>query len=349
MNASAHQNGSGSQNLLTFNAGRMNRVGNTHRVEADARKGRIVLEFADDQMLHFYWKERNGRDYEEDLILFPDDAKFIDIPEANNPCVYALKFMSSSRILFFWMQDLKKELYGPRADAINKLIMDPSTPVIVEAPSSNTESRDSNYREESATDIPMTDVNSNVNSLAKSSQSIYADRSLNTSVSDRAQSSQSLHSANSIAEALKAAQQEQQNIDMAASQGTTTGTTEASSAEQNQMHMTSLSNFVDSSEIRELIRNPRVREKLIPCLPQDICPDMASITDEEIMSVLTSRVFETVLRQYSNTLNHGNTADVLSIVGYDPNVSGFGVIQFLRAIKRKVEEDATIEDAGQDS
>ena len=92
------------QTLLSFRAGKMDRENDTsNNVVADARKGYIQL-LNEDDLLHFQWKERSATDAEDDLIIFPEDAKFVPVAEAVDGRVYMLRFESSKAKHFFWMQ-----------------------------------------------------------------------------------------------------------------------------------------------------------------------------------------------------------------------------------------------------
>ena len=92
------------QTLLSFRAGKMNRETETsNTVLPDLRKGYIQL-LNEDDLLHFQWKERSAPDAEDDLIIFPEDAKFVRVTEADDGRVYVLRFESSKAKHFFWMQ-----------------------------------------------------------------------------------------------------------------------------------------------------------------------------------------------------------------------------------------------------
>ena len=92
------------QTLLSFRAGKMNRENDTsNNVVADTRKGYIQL-LNEDDLLHFQWKERSAPEAEDDLIIFPEDAKFVPVAEAVDGRVYMLRFESSKAKHFFWMQ-----------------------------------------------------------------------------------------------------------------------------------------------------------------------------------------------------------------------------------------------------
>lgn len=93
-----------SQTLLSFRAGKMSRENETsNTVVPDVRKGYIQL-VNEDELLHFQWKERSATNAEDDLIIFPEDAKFVRVQEAGEGRVYMLRFESSKAKHFFWMQ-----------------------------------------------------------------------------------------------------------------------------------------------------------------------------------------------------------------------------------------------------
>ncbi|OLL25313.1 Proteasomal ubiquitin receptor ADRM1 [Neolecta irregularis DAH-3] len=109
--------------LVQFKAGRMTREGTL--VKADPRKGLISMELQDD-LLHFYWKDRSTNAVEDDLIIFPGDAEFVPIPQCTTGRVYCLKFRSSSSRSFFWMQEGKTDNDESYMNSVNHLIEDPS-------------------------------------------------------------------------------------------------------------------------------------------------------------------------------------------------------------------------------
>jgi hypothetical protein len=90
--------------LLSFRAGKMTRENDTsNNVVPDLRKGYVQL-LTEDELLHFQWKERSAAEAEDDLIIFPEDAKFVRVAEADDGRVYMLRFESSKAKHFFWMQ-----------------------------------------------------------------------------------------------------------------------------------------------------------------------------------------------------------------------------------------------------
>lgn len=126
--------------LHSFKAGRLSRVEGTNRVKPDPRKGLIYLEEVD-ELLHFYWKDRSTGAVEDDLIIFPEEAEFVEVKESPKGRVFALKFTSSSQIMFYWMQE--KESVDDEADVkrVNDLIADPKSPAPQSSESAGSSSR----------------------------------------------------------------------------------------------------------------------------------------------------------------------------------------------------------------
>merc|ERR1719400_3028435 len=83
-----------------------------------------MVEQGDDQLMHFKWKDRTTSTVEDDLIIFPDDVEFKKVSQCTTGRVFILKFKSTSRKLFFWMQEPKddkdEELCKKVNDSLNK-------------------------------------------------------------------------------------------------------------------------------------------------------------------------------------------------------------------------------------
>ncbi|KAF9373299.1 adhesion regulating molecule 1 [Podila verticillata] len=90
--------------LLQFKAGRCFRDGTTDTVKPDATKGLVYMD-EEDGLMHFYWKNRDTNNVDDDLILFPGDAELIAVPQCTTGRVLVLQFKSSSQKLFFWLQE----------------------------------------------------------------------------------------------------------------------------------------------------------------------------------------------------------------------------------------------------
>jgi len=116
-----------SRNLIEFRAGKMNLSGT--KVVADKRKGIFYIHRERESMLtHVCWKDRNTGRVEDDLIVFPDDCKWTRVTQCTTGRVYLLRFTSSSKKLFFWMQEPKDTKDEEYTDKVNKILNDPDDP-----------------------------------------------------------------------------------------------------------------------------------------------------------------------------------------------------------------------------
>ncbi|KAF9335570.1 Squalene epoxidase [Podila minutissima] len=94
--------------LLEFKAGRCFRQEGTNTVKPDPAKGLVYVE-EQDELLHFFWKNRTTGEVEDDLILFPGDAEMVSVPQCTTGRVLMLQFKSSSQKLFYWLQERKTD------------------------------------------------------------------------------------------------------------------------------------------------------------------------------------------------------------------------------------------------
>jgi len=78
-------------------------------VTADKRKGKVVLFTSeDDSLTHFQWHDREKNEVVIDLIVI-NDAYLEKIEKCTTGRVYILRFTSSDKKMFFWMQEPKEE------------------------------------------------------------------------------------------------------------------------------------------------------------------------------------------------------------------------------------------------
>ncbi|XP_075266432.1 proteasomal ubiquitin receptor ADRM1-like [Convolutriloba macropyga] len=116
-----------SRNLIEFKAGKMSLKGT--KVVADKRKGTFYIHRERETMLtHVCWKDRTSGMVEDDLIVFPDDCKWSRVSQCTTGRVYLLRFTSSSKKLFFWMQEPKDAKDDEYAEKINKILNEPDDP-----------------------------------------------------------------------------------------------------------------------------------------------------------------------------------------------------------------------------
>ncbi|XP_027196143.2 regulatory particle non-ATPase 13 [Dermatophagoides pteronyssinus] len=120
-----NQSSQQSQYLVQMKAGKMVKNGNTVSPIKE-RKGLVYLhQSADDNLMHFCWKDRTSGQLEDDLIMFPDDAEFLKVPQCTTGRVFVLKFKTSSRRLFFWSQEPKDDKDDEIVSKINEYINNP--------------------------------------------------------------------------------------------------------------------------------------------------------------------------------------------------------------------------------
>lgn len=120
-----NQSSQQSQYLVQMKAGKMVKNGNMVSPIKD-RKGLLYLhQNAEDNLMHFCWKDRTSGQLEDDLIMFPDDAEFLKVPQCTTGRVFVLKFKTSSRRLFFWSQEPKDDKDDETVSKINEYINNP--------------------------------------------------------------------------------------------------------------------------------------------------------------------------------------------------------------------------------
>jgi len=117
---------SASKALVEFRAGKMTMSGTL--VTPDKRRGMVMVEQGDDQLMHFKWKDRTSGNIEDDLIIFPDDVEFKKVSQCTTGRVFILKFKNSSRKLFFWMQEPKDDKDEEFCKKVNDYLNNPPAP-----------------------------------------------------------------------------------------------------------------------------------------------------------------------------------------------------------------------------
>ncbi|CAM9485659.1 unnamed protein product [Phaeothamnion confervicola] len=125
--------GTGEGPIVTFKAGKLEAKpqtgrGNRLMVTADPRKGQVSLvKGADDDLLHFQWRDRTTNVVQDDLILFADEAEFKRCKTGReSDRVYILQMRGSSRRFFYWMQDKDASADEERVKRVADLCNDPS-------------------------------------------------------------------------------------------------------------------------------------------------------------------------------------------------------------------------------
>lgn len=88
---------------VEFKAGRCEYDG--RMITPDKRKGKVVLFTSEEeQLMHLQWHDREKSECVNDLIVI-NDAYFQKIEKCKDGRVYILRFTSSDKKMFFWMQE----------------------------------------------------------------------------------------------------------------------------------------------------------------------------------------------------------------------------------------------------
>jgi len=117
-----------SKALVEFRAGKMNLNTTTKMVTPDKRKGLLSVLQSDDQLMHLQWKDRGTGTVEDDLIIFPDDVEFKAVPACTTGRAFVLKFKTSNKRMFFWMQEPKSDKDEEYCKKVNENLNNPPAP-----------------------------------------------------------------------------------------------------------------------------------------------------------------------------------------------------------------------------
>lgn len=105
---------------VEFRAGRMDWDG--RMVKPDKRKGKIILVTSEaEQLMHFQWVDREKNEAVDDLIVI-NDAYLEKIDKCTTGRVYLLRFTSSAKKMFFWMQEPNTEKDADLVKTFNETI-----------------------------------------------------------------------------------------------------------------------------------------------------------------------------------------------------------------------------------
>jgi len=348
------------KNLVEFRAGKMALKGST--VTPDKRKGLVYVYQSDDGLTHFCWKDRKSGTVEDDLIVFPDDCEYKKVTQCKEGSrVYLLKFKTSARKLFFWMQEPKTEGDDDLVWKVNESLNNPG------GASSNGRAGQSG----SATPTPS---ESEMQALIQNmSQSQLMQLIGGMGMSDLGSQSGLLShltqhmsglggnsgSGGSTATAASAPAPPAQSVPKPEAQAKSAAAAKGSASVQLQDLQKILSNInpnadaasvdlstsVNRDIIRRITSSPATVKKLAPLLPQFGGPECQEKPDEssksEVEETLVSPQFQTALSAFCAAFPTGQLGPLIQQFGMGPDAvsaaqSG-NLEAFLNAIQKEVE------------
>ncbi|KAJ2956922.1 hypothetical protein NQZ79_g7282 [Umbelopsis isabellina] len=345
------------RHLIEFNAGKCIRDGSM--LKPDLRKGFalnsvIYMDQSEDQLMHFYWKERVGSTIEDDLIIFPEEAEMKKVPECTTGRIYILQFKSSNQKLFFWMQDKDDAKDEERVAKVNRLISDPQS--VIEEQQRNAQS-DMEEESESAADMLnllsggqecCTDLGINQEQFLQflqtagglggtipSSSSMGGDGPL--------ASQNVVTSASNSRRASRETEREEQHPEQPSAESGNNSDLSSDQLNnlrnilsdirippgQDQDSSLDLSSVLTPEAVRSLLNDREVASALFPHLPEG-----SEHSTEELQEIMRSPQFRQSLHRLSVALQSGQLGPLMTQLGLDPS-AGNGVEAFLAAIEEQ--------------
>eukprot|EP00732_Lithocolla_globosa_P001887 Lithocolla_globosa_v1_NODE_1074_length_2895_cov_15.340845.p2 type:complete len:369 gc:universal NODE_1074_length_2895_cov_15.340845:1694-2800(+) len=318
------------KHLVEFKAGRMFMEGTT--VKPDKRKGLVYMEQGDDSLMHFCWKDRTTGAVEEDLILFPVDAEFKHVPQCKTGRVYLLKFSSTDRKLFFWLQEPKDTKDEENCQKVNNLINNPPTP--------------------GSSADPLEGLGGGINreqlmqwlaqgAAGQGSPSPAATTTTTTTATTTTTTTTTTTASTTATTSTAAATT---SVDTATAMDTSSDTTGPVSLETLKSVLANitptsnidLSNILTVGAVSSLLKNKDLCKELFPFLPPN-----HEHTASEIEDVIKSPQFKEACQTLNAALQQGQLETLLVQLGLDPVVGGAqgGLEAFLAAIQSKEDKE----------
>lgn len=115
--------------LLEIRAGVLHQLAPPRKtVNADPRRGKIVVRYDEEGMLRFQWVLRPSDSIELNLMLTPSCATFTRVTECKDGRVYIMKMQGGGAKRFFWIQEPKEEKDEELIKKLLELINNPPPP-----------------------------------------------------------------------------------------------------------------------------------------------------------------------------------------------------------------------------
>lgn len=335
-------------------------------------------------LTHFCWKDRTSGTVEDDLIIFPDDCEFKKVEQCKDGRVFLLRFKSSNRKLFFWLQEPTNEKDDEHCRRVNELLNNPPSSGGNGGGSGNREGSDLQYMLNNMSQQQLMQLFGGVGQMGGLS-SLLGSINRNSTGSRNSTSTPSSGTRSSTAAAGGTAVQTPVNTTQPAtpraprkepSSGESTdtsppaaaGSTDASrvllSELQNYLagintsggasgskHNVDLSTSLNSESINSILSDPERLEALqahLPSIDDDGKPVDPNAVKQQLKDTLASPQFQQALSMFSNALQSGQLGPVVSQFKLsDDAVSAANsgdLEQFVKALEKASIKDSSAKD-----
>ncbi|KAF7726899.1 adhesion regulating molecule 1 [Apophysomyces ossiformis] len=294
---------------VQFNAGKCTREGNI--LKPDLRKGMVYME--------------------QDLIIFPDEAELVRVPECTTGRVYLLRFKTSHQKFFFWMQSKNDGKDEENVRRVNQLINDPLSAMDDHHTSSGGDAMMDYDNQNNMNRVPQQlfqllqtagGPGGSVPTTTPAGGDGPVDRPADIAGAD-------LHEVST-----PSGEGQQNNQPGAGSinpeQLNQLGNilSEVRTSEEDRPAI-QLSDVLSPEALAPLLNDPEICSSLFPFLPEN-----AQHTPQEVRQVVQNPQFQQALHSLTAALQSGQLGPLLSQLGLDP-AAGTDVESFLRAIEEQ--------------
>lgn len=351
----------GNKHLVETRAGKMNLKG--RMVIPDKRKGLLYVYQSEDSLMHFCWQDRTTGVVEDDLIIFPDDCEYVKVPQCTTGRVYLLKFKSSNRKFFFWLQEPKTDKDEENCKRINELLNNPSSAVqsSLERPDQDLQALLSSMSQSQLMQLfggagQMSGLSSLLGTMrgpgsartttpAITHRTTASTPTTTTTTNQSATSQMTPQNASipiSTPDAPRANRAgsnppESNPIQLADLQNFLQGIAPIPAAQQQQPQQSvDLSTTLTGEALTSIINNPDALQQL-----QQHLPPIDSNTQEALKSTLASPQFQQAVSQFSSALESGQLGPVVSQLAVNPEAVAAAASGNMQEFVKALEKSST--------
>lgn len=360
----------GNKHLVEMRAGKMNLKG--RMVMPDKRKGLLYVYQSEDSLMHFCWQDRTTGSVEDDLIIFPDDCEYVKVPQCTTGRVYLLKFKSSNRKFFFWLQEPKTDKDEENCKRINELLNNPSSAVqsSLERPDQDLQALLSSMSQSQLMQLfGGAGQMSGLSSLLGTMRGPGSTRTTTPAITHRTAASTPTTTTTTNQTAPSAAQSTPQNSSIPVSTPEAPRANRArsnlpdpnpiqladlqdflqriapipASQQQPQQQTVDLSTALTGDALTSIMNSPEALEQL-----QQHLPPIDGNTQEALKSTLASPQFQQAVSQFSSALESGQLAPIVSQLAVNPEAVAAAASGNMQDFVKALEKSGTTPDSDKD-